>query len=99
MSMVIIAAYLVGVGAVVWFAIDSARIPSMIWYWSGFSRPGWWGAVLVCLIPLGIPAVFAAVAWRFSEARKVLTMEFDNARQHGRRAREAHLGRSPEGVA
>ena len=99
MSIVIIAGYLVGVVAVVWFAVDSGRIPSMIWYWSGFSRPGWWGAILACLIPLGVPAVIAAIAWRFSEARRVLTLEFDDARQHGRRAREAQLGRSPESVA
>lgn len=99
MSISIIAAYLVGVAGVVWFAVDSGRIPSMIWYWSGFSRPGWWGAIVMCLVPFGIPALIVAVVWRFSDARRVLTLEFDDARQHGRRAREAQLGRSTESVA
>ena len=99
MSIAIIAAYLVGVAGVVWFAVDSGRIPSMIWYWSGFSRPGWWGAIVMCLVPFGIPALIVAVVWRFSDARRVLTLEFDDARQHGRRAREAQLGRSTESVA
>ena len=99
MSISIIAAYLVGVAGVVWFAVDSGRIPSMIWYWSGFSRPGWWGAIVMCLVPFGIPALIVAVVWRFSDARRVLTLEFDDARQHGSRAREAQLGRSTESVA
>lgn len=99
MSIMIIAAYLVGVVGVLWFAVDSGRIPSMIWYWSGFSRLGWWGAILMCLVPFGIPALIVAVVWRFSDARRVLTLEFDDARQHGRRAREAQLGRSTESVA
>ena len=99
MSISIISAYLVGVAGVVWFAVDSGRIPSMIWYWSGFSRPGWWGAIVMCLVPFGIPALIVAVVWRFSDARRVLTLEFDDARQHGRRAREAQLGRSTESVA
>lgn len=99
MSISIIAAYLVGVAGVVWFAVDSGRIPSMIWYWSGFSRPGWWGAIVMCLVPFGIPALIVAVVWRFSDARRVLTLEFDDARQHGQRAREAQLGRSTESVA
>ena len=99
MSFAIIAAYLLGVAGVVWFALDSGRIPSMIWYWSGFSRLGWWGAILICLVPFGVPALIVAVVWRFSEARRVLTLEFDDARQRGRRAREAQLGRSTGSVA
>ena len=99
MSFAIIAAYLVGVVGVVWFAVDSGRIPSMIWYWSGFSRLGWWGAIVMCLVPFGVPAFIVAVVWRFSEARRVLTLEFDDARQQGRRSREAQLGRSTGSVA
>ena len=99
MSIAIAAGYLLGVASVMWFAVDSGRIPSMIWYWSGFSRPGWWGAILMCVVPFGIPAFIVAVVWRFSEARRVHTLEFDDARQQGRRAREAQLGRSTESVA
>ena len=99
MSVAIVLGYLVGLVGVIWFAIDSARIPSMIWYWSGYSRPGWWGAVLLCFVPFGALALVAAVAWRFSEARKALRLEFDDLRQQGRAAREARLGRSPESVA
>ncbi len=99
MSIGIIVAYLIGAAGIVWFAFDSAHIPSMIWYWSGFSRLGWWGAILMCMVPFGIPAFIVAVVWRFSEARRVLTLEFDDARQQGRRAREAQLGRSTGSVA
>ena len=99
MSIAMIVGYLLGIAGIVWFAIDSARIPSMIWYWSGYSRLGWWGAILMCLVPFGLPALIVAVVWRFSEARRVLTLEFDDARQQGRRAREAQLGRSTESVA
>ncbi|MEO6469235.1 MAG: hypothetical protein ABIP21_09045 [Acidimicrobiia bacterium] len=99
MSIAIVVGYVLGAAGIVWFAVDSARIPSMIWYWSGFSRLGWWGAILMCLVPFGLPALIVAVVWRFSEARRVLALEFDDARQHGRRAREAQLGRSTESVA
>ena len=75
MSIAIIGAYLIGVAGIVWFALDSGRIPSMIWYWSGFSRLGWWGAILMCLVPFGVPALIVAVVWRFSEARRVLTLD------------------------
>ena len=93
------AAYATGTVAVIWFAVDSARIPPMIWYWSGFSRLAWWSAMLFCLLAAGIPAVIAALVWRFGEARKVLRLEFNDVRQQGRAAREARLGRSPESVA
>ena len=93
------AAYAVGVVAVLWFAIDSARIPPMIWYWSGFSRLAWWSAMLFCFVAGGIPALVAAFVWRFSEARKVLRLEYNDVRKQGRAAREARLGRSPESVA
>lgn len=99
MSIAILVAYLIGVAGVVWFAVDSARIPSMIWYWSGFSRAGWWGAVLMCLVPFGIPALIVAIVWRYGEARRVLRLEADDLRQQGRRAREAQLGKSSESVA
>ena len=99
MSVALLVAYASGVVGIVWFAIDSARIPSMIWYWSGYSRPGGWGAIVMCFVAFGVPALIAAIAWRFSEARKVLNLEFNDARQHGRAARDARLGRSPESVA
>ena len=92
-------AYAIGAAAVIWFAIDSARIPPMIWYWSGFSRLAWWGAILFCLVAAGIPALVAVLVWRFSEARKVLRLEYNDVRQQGRAAREARLGRPPESVA
>ena len=92
-------AYGVGLIAMGWFAIDSSRIPSMIWYWSGFSRSGWWASMGLCFVGLGIPAVAGAIAWRFSDARKVLLHEFNDLRQQGRAARESRVGRSPEGVA
>jgi len=92
-------AYAIGGAAVIWFAFDSARIPPMIWYWSGFSRLAWWSAMLFCLVAAGIPALVAAIVWRFSEARKVLRMELNDVRHHGRAAREARLGRPPESVA
>ncbi len=99
MPIAILAGFIVGALGVVWFAIDSARIPSMIWYWSGYSRPGWWGAMAICLLAFGYPAVIAAVAWRLSEARKVLNLEYNDVRQQGRAAHEARLGRSSNSVA
>ncbi len=99
MNITIVVAYLIGVGGVVWFAVDSARIPAIIWYWSGFSRAGWWGAVLLCLVPFGIPALIVALTWRFGEARRVLLLETNDLRQRGRRAREAQIGRSSGSVA
>lgn len=99
MGMPLAIAYGLGVCAVIWFAIDSSRIPPMIWYWSGFSRMGWWGAMLFCLAAAGIPAVIAAFVWRFGAARKSLRMEFNDIRAQGRAAREARIGRSTESVA
>ncbi|MBK5286910.1 MAG: hypothetical protein JJE46_00450 [Acidimicrobiia bacterium] len=54
---------------------------------------------MLCLLAFGYPAVIAAVAWRFSEARKALNLEYNDVRQQGRAAREARLGRSPGSVA
>lgn len=99
MGYAVAAAYGLGVIGVIWFAVDSSRIPGMIWYWSGYSRPGWWGAMFMCLVAFGLPAAIAALTWRFSEARKVLNLEFNEARFHGRAARDARLGRPPESVA
>lgn len=99
MGIALAAAYGLGICAVIWFAVDSARIPPMIWYWSGFSRLGWWGAMLFCLAAAGIPAVIAAFVWRFGAARKVLRLELNDVRAQGRAAREARIGRSPESVA
>ena len=55
--------------------------------------------MFMCLVAFGLPAAIAALTWRFSEARKVLNLEFNEARFHGRAARDARLGRSPESVA
>ena len=99
MPLLILVGFAAGAIGVVWFAIDSARIPSMIWYWSGYSRPGWWGAMALCLLAFGYPAVTAAIAWRFSEARKALRLEYLDVRQEGRAAREARIGRSGSSVA
>lgn len=99
MGVVLALGYALGFIGLVWFAIDSSRIPAMIWYWSGYSRPGWWAAMFFCFIAMGFPAFIGAVAWRFGEARKVLRMEFNDVRQQGQAAREARLGKSPGSVA
>ena len=57
-------AYGLGLVGVVWFALDSSRIPSMVWFWSGYSRLGWWATILVGFVAFGVPAFVAAVAWR-----------------------------------
>ncbi len=53
--------YGIGIIGVLWFAVDSSRIPSIVWFWSGYSRAGWWTAVLACFVALGIPAFIAAL--------------------------------------
>ena len=82
MGIALLAAYTLGTVGVVWFAVDSARIPPPIWYWSGYSRPGWWGAMLLCLVAFGIPALIAALVWRFGEQRKALRLDDGPLRGH-----------------
>lgn len=97
--MFVVVAYAVGFVGVLWFAIDSARIPSIVWFWSGYSRAGWWTAFAACFAALGIPAFVAAVAWHFSDARRGLLHEVDELRGSSKTARRDRDRRSTRSVA
>ena len=92
-----IVAYGLGLVGVVWFAVDSSRIPSIVWFWSGYSRPGWWTAIAVGFIAFGIPAFIGAIAWRRSGARRGLMHEVDELR--GSASRRERLDRSTRNIA
>ncbi len=90
--------YGIGVVGVLWFALDSARIPSIVWFWSGYSRAGWWTAMIACLAAFGVPAFIAALVWRFGP-RKGLRHEVDELRGSGRAMRDERLRRSTGSIA
>jgi hypothetical protein len=98
MPLLVFAAYGLGGVGVLWFAIDSARIPAIVWFWSGYSRPGWWATMAVGLVAFGVPALIAAVVWRLSEARRTLFREIDELRS-GTAARRTRLDRSTRNIA
>jgi hypothetical protein len=81
------AAYGLGFVGLLWFALDASRIPAMIWFWSGFSRLGWWTAMLVAFAAFGVPALVGAFMWRRSDARRVLRNEIDELKRNARRGR------------
>jgi len=81
MAVFALVAYGLGLVGVVWFAIDSARIPSLVWFWSGYSRLGWWTTILVGLVAFGVPAFIVALAWRWSGARRSLLREVDELKR------------------
>jgi hypothetical protein len=87
------AAYGLGLIGLVWFALDASRIPSMVWYWSGFSRLGWWTAMLAALAAFGLPAVVGAYMWRRSEARRVLRNEIEELKHNAGRHHGLDRGR------
>ena len=87
MNPVLVTVFGLGLIGFVWFAIDSSRIPGPIWYWSGYSRAGWWTAAVACLVAMGIPALILAVVWRFGVARRSLHREMDELRDSARSGR------------
>jgi hypothetical protein len=98
MPMLVLVAYGLGLIGVVWFAIDSSRIPSIVWFWSGYSRPGWWAAIAVGFAAFGVPAFIGAIAWRRSDARKGLMHEVDELRS-GAASRRDRIDRSTRNIA
>ena len=84
MSAVVVVGFGLGFVGLVWFAIDSSRIPSVVWYWSGHSRAAWYTAAVACLLAVGFPALILAVVWRFGEARRSLNNEVRELRNRGR---------------
>ncbi len=92
MPMIAVAAYGLGLIGLLWFAFDSARIPSLVWFWSGYSRAGWWCTIVVGFVAFGVPAFVVAVAWRFGDARKGLFHEVGELKRQV--AREERYGRS-----
>jgi len=98
MPMLVLVAYGLGLIGVVWFAIDSSRIPAIVWFWSGYSRPGWWSAIAVGFVAFGVPAFIGAIAWRRSDARKGLMHEVDELRS-GAASRRDRIDRSTRNIA
>jgi hypothetical protein len=98
MPMLVVLAYGLGLVGVVWFVVDASRIPSIVWFWSGYSRPGWWATVAVSFIAFGIPALVVAIAWRRSDARRGLLHEVDELKS-GTSARRGRLERSTRNIA
>lgn len=94
----VLIAYGIGLVGLIWFAVDSSRVPSLVWFWSGCSRFGWWVTVLVGFAAFGIPAFVVAVVWRWSPTRKGLYHEVDVMRGDSAR-RRAYLDRSTRSVA
>jgi len=94
----VLVAYGIGLVGVLWFAFDCGRIPSLVWFWSGYSRAGWWTTVLVGFVAFGVPAFVVAAAWRFSRARKGLYHEVDDLRR-GDAQRRARIERSTRSIA
>jgi hypothetical protein len=98
MPMFVLVAYGLGCVGVLWFALDSSRIPAIVWFWSGYSRLGWWATILVGFLAFGIPALIGAFSWRFSDARRELRHEVDELKR-GAAARRSRLARSTRNIA
>ena len=97
MAVFALVAYGLGLVGLVWFAVDSARIPSIVWFWSGYSRLGWWATILVGFVAFGVPALCVAIAWRVSDARRGLLHEVDELK--GGSSRRSRLDRSTRNIA
>ena len=98
MPVLALVAYGLGLVGVLWFAIDSSRIPSIVWFWSGYSRLGWWATIAVGFVAFGIPALIGAIAWRRSDARRGLLHEVDELKS-GAGARRSRIDRSTRNIA
>lgn len=98
MGLLAVVAYGSGLVGLLWFAIDSSRIPAIVWFWSGYSRPGWWAAIVVGFVAFGVPALIGAAAWRLSAARRGLLREVDELKS-GAGARRSRLDRSTRNIA
>jgi len=98
MPVLAVIAYGLGLVGGVWFFVDSSRIPSIVWFWSGYSRPGWWATIAVGFVAFGIPALIVAIAWRNSDARRQLRHEMDELKS-GAGARRSRLDRSTRNIA
>ncbi len=98
MPVLVVVAYALGVVGVVWFVVDSSRIPSIVWFWSGYSRPGWWVTVAASFVAFGFPALIVAIAWRTSDARRGLLHEVDELKS-GATARRGRIDRSTRNIA
>jgi hypothetical protein len=98
MPMFALVAYGLGLVGVLWFAIDSSQIPSVVWFWSGYSRLGWWATITVGFVAFGIPALVVAVAWRLSAARRGLRHEVDELKS-GVESRRHRIDRSTRNIA
>jgi hypothetical protein len=98
MGMLAVVAYGAGLIGLLWFAVDSSRIPSIVWFWSGYSRAGWWAAMVVGFVAFGVPALIGAVVWRLSDARRGLLHEVDELKS-GAAARRSRLDRSTRNIA
>ncbi len=90
--------YVLGLVALVWFAVDSGRIPALVWFWSGYSRAGWWTAMVACFIAGGVPAFVAVLVWRFGNTRKGLKHEVADLRGSNR-SRAARVQGTAGGIA
>jgi hypothetical protein len=90
-------AYGIGLIGFIWFAVDSARVPSIVWFWSGYSRGGWWITAVLGFVAFGIPALIVAIVWRFSPTRKGLFHELDELK-HDIRRRELMERRTARNV-
>jgi hypothetical protein len=98
MPVLAVLAYGLGLVGVVWFIVDSSRIPSIVWFWSGYSRPGWWATIAVGFVAFGIPALIVAIAWQKSDARRSLRHEVDELKSGGG-VRRGRLERSTRNIA
>jgi hypothetical protein len=72
---------------VLWWANDSSRIPSRIWFWNGRDpRPWQWG-IWIGLLLGGWIAIVVSIRWRFSEDRTVLLGDLAEHRLRHHRGR------------
>jgi hypothetical protein len=85
--MIVAIAYAIGLVGFLYFVVDSSRIPTQVWFWSGYSRPAWYASFVACLAALGIPALIAAFVWRFGTARRTLVREVEELRESARHRR------------
>ena len=89
--------YLVGLVAALWCGRDLRRIPTRVWFSSGFDERAWYWGLGIWWVLGGWGALVLALVWRRSDARVALHEEMIDSRALRRlRPVSPDLVRSPD---
>ena len=93
-TVLIIAAFgmIAAAPAIVWWNRDVARIPRIVWFWSGYDRRYWRRGIWTAFAFGGWPALVVVLAWRRGPQRAALLDEAADLRTRVRHRRTAAAG-------